>query len=292
MRSFENCNPIVITIYFLSVMGVLTFSQDPILLMLCFIGALGYILVRGSRLSAKSHLFYFVLFFVLAVLNPLVSHNGKTVLFVINDSPVTLESLVYGIVSGGIIVTVLYLFRIFSEIMTRDKLLYVFGSLSPKLVLILSMGIRYVALLRERRSKISESQKALGLYKEDNILDKTKSDLRVFSILISWALENGIITADSMAARGYGRHRRTYFSLFKFTKIDLLVLVLTIICLVLSVVGMALGCIDFEFYPTLEFAKITPLGIASYSAYGTLAVLPIILETEERIRWKYLRSKI
>lgn len=288
MRSFENSNPIVITLYFLSVIGILMFSQNPILLLLSFLGSFFYTLIRSRRIPV----FYLFLFILLTLANPLMSHNGKTVLFVINDSPITLEALVYGAVSAGILITVLCLFRIFSEIMTRDKLLYVFGSLSPKLALILSMGLRYVPLFRERARKISESQKALGLYKEDNILDKIKSDLRVFSILITWALENGITTADSMSARGYGKRRRTYFSLFKFRKSDALLLILTMLCSALTLIGMAMGTLDFIFYPTLKFVNLAPLGVAAYTAYGLLSVLPIILETEERLRWKYLQSKI
>jgi energy-coupling factor transport system permease protein len=288
MRSFENSNPIVITLYFLSVIGILMFSQNPILLLLGFLGSFFYTLIRSRRIPV----FYLFLFILLTLANPLMSHNGKTVLFVINDSPITLEALVYGAVSAGILITVLCLFRIFSGIMTRDKLLYVFGSLSPKLALILSMGLRYVPLFRERAKKISESQLALGLYKEDNILDKIKSDLRVFSILITWALENGITTADSMSARGYGKRRRTYFSLFKFRKSDAILLILTILCSALTLVGMAMGTLDFIFYPTLKFVNLAPLVVAAYSAYGLLSVLPIILETEERLRWKYLQSKI
>ena len=288
MRSFENSNPIVITLYFLSVIGILMFSQNPILLLLGFLGSFFYTLIRSRRIPV----FYLFLFILLTLANPLMSHNGKTVLFVINDSPITLEALVYGAVSAGILITVLCLFRIFSEIMTRDKLLYVFGSLSPKLALILSMGLRYVPLFRERAKKISESQLALGLYKEENIFDKIKSDLRVFSILITWALENGITTADSMSARGYGKRRRTYFSLFKFRKSDAILLILTILCSALTLVGMAMGTLDFIFYPTLKFVNLAPLGVAAYTAYGLLSVLPIILETEERLRWKYLQSKI
>ena len=291
MRSFENGNPMVITVYFLSVIGILMFSQNPVLLLLCFVGAFSYTLMRRN-VSVRSHLFYFLLFTVVTMINPLVSHNGKTVLFVINDSPITLEALVYGIVNAGILITVLYLFRQFSEIMTRDKLLYVFGSVSPKLALILSMGLRYVPLFRERAKKISESQKALGLYKEDHIFAKIQSDLRVFSILITWALENGITTADSMAARGYGKYRRTYFTLFKFRKSDAFILILTILCSVLTILGMASGVLDFIFYPTFYFSDATPLGIISYTAYGILTLLPIISETEERLRWKYLQSKI
>jgi len=294
MRSFAQCNPIAVTVYFLSVSGILMFSQNPILLALGFSCALIYALIRVERPTAGEHMFCFFLFLLLTLINPLLSHNGKTVLFVINDSPITLEATVYGAVSAGTLVTLLYLFGSFSRVMTRDRLLYVFGSLSPKLALILSMGLRYVPLLRDRAKRIAESQRALGLYQQENIIDKIKSDLRVFSILITWALENGITTADSMAARGYGTHKRSFFTRFRFGSRDILLLTVTLACTTLTAIGMALGTLDFVFYPTIAFASggIPPLSVAAYTAYGILAALPIILETEECVRWKYLRSRI
>ena len=292
MRLFENYNPIVITLYFLSMSTVLMFSQSPLLLLIGFSGIISYFCIRDKKKSFRSHLFYILLFIILTFINPLVSHNGKTVLLVINDSPITLEAIVFGAVSAGILVTILYLFRIFSDIMTRDKLLYVFGKLSPKLSLILSMGIRYVHLFMERTKKISDNQKALGLYKDDNILDKIKCDLRIFSILITWALENGITTANSMEARGYGKQRRTYYSLFKFRKADIFILAITLICTSVTLSAIILGNNDFTFYPTLKISDATPLGVASYISYGILAFMPTFNETEEKLKWRYLESKI
>lgn len=292
MKAFERYNPIVITVYFLSASLILMFSQNPILLLEGFCGATAYSLARGKGRSVKAYAFYLALFIILSLVNPLFSHKGETVLFVMNDSPITLEALVYGMISAGLIITVLLIFGIFTDIMTRDKLLYVFGKLSPKLALILSMGLRYIPLLRDRGKRIGESQRALGLYKDDNIFDKIKSDLRVFSILITWALENGITTADSMSARGYGKKKRSYYSLFGFGKSDVAVLILTILCTALTVVGMAFGSLDFIFYPSFMWAELTPLGVAAYTAYGVMISLPTILETEERIKWKYLQSRL
>ena len=292
MKAFERYNPIVITVYFLSASLILMFSQNPVLLLEGLLGVIAYSLMRGKGRSIKAYAFYLALFVVLSLVNPIFSHKGETVLFVMNDSPITLEAFAYGMVSAGLIITVLLMFGIFTDIMTRDKLLYVFGKLSPKLALIFSMGLRYIPLLCGRAKKIGESQRALGLYKDDNIFDKTKSDLRVFSILITWALENGITTADSMSARGYGKKKRSYYSLFGFGKSDAAVLILTILCAALTLVGMAFGTLDFIFYPSFGWAELTPLGVAAYAAYGMLAALPAILETEERIKWKYLQSRL
>ncbi len=292
MRAFCEYNPIVVTAYYLAATGILMFSADPVLLIIGLAGALSYFLLKKGAKGVRLHLFCLFLFIVLTIINPLFSHNGKTVLFVINDSPVTLEATVYGAVSAGTMVTVLYLFRSFTDIMTRDKLLYVFGKLSPKAALVLSMGLRYVPLFSERAKRISESQRALGFYKEDNIIDKIKCDLRVFSILVTWALENGIMTADSMAARGYGIRKRTYYSVFKLERTDVFILILIVLCSVTTVIGIGFGAIGATFYPGIELSALTPLGIASYISYGILSFLPLFTETEESLRWRYLLSKI
>ena len=176
MRSFENCSPIVVAVYYLSTVLLLMFFQNPFLLLLGFLGGFSYTFLQSRRLSLKWHLGFFLLFLLLTLINPLFSHNGRTVLFFLNDAPITLEAILYGAVSAGGIVTVLYLFSSFTGIMTRDKLLYVFGAFSPKLALILSMGLRYVPLFRERAGKIADAQRALGLYKEDNIFDKIENE--------------------------------------------------------------------------------------------------------------------
>ena len=292
MRLFEDYNPIVVTLYFLLCSSVIMFSRNPVLLLISFIGGISYFLVRNKENTLKTHLFFFLVFLVLTLINPLISHNGKTILFFINDSPITLEATVFGAVSAGMIVTVLYLFKIFSSIMTRDKLLYVFGKLSPKVALILSMGIRYISLFKERAKKIADSQKALGLYKDDNIFSKIKCDLRVFSILITWALENGIVTANSMEARGYGKHRRTHYSLFKFRVADVMLLSVTLLCSAFTLTFIFLGKLDFVFYPAIKLADLNIFSISAYISYGILSFLPTFNEIGEKLKWSYLQSKI
>lgn len=292
MQAFENYNPIVITIYFLSVICILMFSHNPVFIIITFIGVTSYMSLQHPKKKNKSYIFYFILFMILSLINPIVSHNGRTVLFVVNDAPITLESIIYGVVSGGGIVCAILLFRSYTIIMTIDKLLYIFGRLSPKISLIMSMGIRYVGLLRERWQKIKMTQRALGLYNEDNIFNKIKSDLRVFSILVTWSLENGIITADSMAARGYGRKRRTFYSNHLWKRTDSVLLLVILLCPAVIIYGMISGSVTFTYYPDINMSTVTPVSVITYCAFGLLAMLPTILEMEERIRWNYLQSKI
>ncbi len=303
MRSFEEYNPIAVAVYFLATVGIAMFGMNLIITLLSLTGALLLYFIRNS--SKEGHLglslgisaseirfvgFTLILFLIMALINPLVSHSGVTVLFVMNDNPITLEAFIYGVAASLMIVSVLYWFNIFSKIMTSDKLLYIFGRLSPKLALIISMALRYVPLFGEQYRKVKQSQKALGLYKEDNMVDSFKGSLRVFSILITWALENGIITADSMAARGYGVGRRSRFSLFRYRQQDILILTLSIILCVLTLFGIS-GA-QFVYYPAILVPKINIRNFAGYLAYGILVLLPTIIEVKEALKWKYLRSKI
>lgn len=283
MKAMERCHPAVLTVYILAVAGITMCSLHPVVLVLSLFGSILTFCLCGGR----SHGYFLGLFLLLALLNPLVSHSGTTVLFVLNHNPVTLEAALYGLVSAMGVLAVIYWFRTFSTIMTSDKLLYVFGLLSPKLSLVLSMAIRYAGLFRRQAQKTTEAQRALGLYREDNLLDSFRGGVRIFSILLTWALENGITTADSMAARGYGCGRRTHFSRFRLRRTDIVFLLLTLLCTTLCGVGMVMGTWDIRFYPTITTAPASVGGILSLTGFGLLVSLPTLFHCKEALQWHY-----
>ena len=292
MTVLSELNPISAFLWLMTAAGIAMFSFNPIILILSIIGAVMYFVVRNPETGWKSHWIYIAIFFVSALINPLFSHSGSTVLFVMNDNPITLEAVYYGMVLGGMIAAVMYWFKSFQQVMTTDKLLYVFGSALPKLTLMLSIALRYIPLLKKQTKKIRDAQKALGLFSEENAIDRLKGEMRIFSVLVSWALENGIITADSMSARGYGIGRRTRFALFRFHARDAAV---CLSCIALGgyvIYAMASGAIGCEFYPRFCLNTTGVVSTAAYIAYGLIALFPSFLELEEKVRWKSLKSKI
>ncbi len=292
MRHFSELNPLAVTVYFFCVTGIAMFSSYPLLMIAALLGGVIFFIVRNGSSHARSHIFFLLLFIILALANPLMSHNGVTVLFVMNDNPVTLEATLYGLNSAAMIVGVLYWFRSFTQIMTSEKLLYITGALSPKLSLVLSMALRYVPLFSKQSKKIKDSQTATGLFSDDNIIDDIRGRMRIFSILITWALENGITTADSMAARGYGVGRRTQLRRFHFRRGDVLLLIVSLTLTGITAVALSLGKLSWNFYPAIEHSSPDILGICGISAYSALVLLPVIIETEVSLKWKYLLSRI
>ncbi len=292
MKSLSESHPVVTALYFLSVTGIAMFLQHPGITACSLLGAMLLFLLRNGAREGKSHLWFLGLFAVMALVNPLVSHNGATVLLVINHNPITLEALLYGISMSASLLAVLYWFRSFSQIMTRDKLLCVFGKLSPKLALILSMALRYAALFSAQTRRVVQTQKALGLYREDHILARLRGGVRIFSVMLTWALENGITTADSMSARGYGIGKRTQFSVYRFYWKDAVLLGLCILLVLLVLSGAAAGSLEFHYYPTIHSGVQDVWQSISLASFGLLALLPGILEIKEKIKWNCCLSKI
>ena len=206
MRAFSDYNPAAVAVYLLAVMLVAMFCPHPIIAASSAVGACLFFLSVAKPGSGKTHLWFLVLLLAMTAINPIISHNGVTVLFVLSSRPVTLEALLYGLNTAVMIVGVLYWFAGLSAIMTHDKWLYLLGSLSPKLALLLSMALRYVPFFSRQIGRVRRAQKGVGLYKEDNVIDRARGNARVFSAVIGWTLENGVIDGGfgEKIARFYG----------------------------------------------------------------------------------------
>ena len=291
--SFPEYNPAAVCVYYLCVTVPMMFCSNPLFSLLALAVGIIVLFMYDDKAKASSVLLYIAVPIAGALINPLFNHNGVTVLFVLNDSPVTLEAALYGLSSGLTISAVLVWFRSFTAIMTTDRLLYVFSLLSPKLALILSMTVRYIPLYRRQAEKTRNAQKACGISGEVSLPDKLCGGMRVFSAMVTWALENGVVTADSMTARGYGCVPvRTSFRIFKWFRGDTVLLLLSLAAAAVETWALVAKAVSYVWYPRI----IRPETGTAQILFGICAVLcmliPVIIEGKERLRWKYLQSKI
>lgn len=293
MIRFSAFHPTVSALYFLSVLLILMFSSHPFLLLIALFSGLLFFLQTQPRLpSWKEVAFYLFLFLLIALSNPLFSHNGKTPLFFLNGNPVTLESVLYGVNLAVMLLAVLFWFQCFNRIITEDKLLYLFGKFSPRLALMLSSALRFLPLLKTQTEKIRQTQQAMGLFTSESWSDQLRGGARVYSSLITWALENAIDTGASMKARGYGLPGRTHYSLFRFCRADALLLVFILLMDAITLSALATSQLSFAFYPALSTPAWNLPSCAGLAAFAILCFFPFILEGKERLQWNYLRSKI
>ena len=141
--------------------------------------------------------------------------------FVVGGILICISSLLpVEIFMGVMLVTIMFWFSSFNKIITTDKFVYLFGKIIPSLSLILSMSLRLLPNFKRQMQSIAESRKAMGKdIANGNIINKFTNAVSIFSIMISWAFENSIDTADSMKSRGYGVKKRTTFSIYHFYKL-------------------------------------------------------------------------
>ncbi|MDD6645695.1 MAG: energy-coupling factor transporter transmembrane component T [Oscillospiraceae bacterium] len=293
LKSFSTLHPFVLIVYFVTILVVSMFGTNPVLLFLSLVGGMMFFGMMNSKKAFFNDLaFYIPMFFLIAIINPLFSHNGVTPLFFMNGNPVTLEAILYGGNIALMLMAVVYWCKCYSEIMTTDKFLYLFGKVIPKLSLVLSMALRFIPLFREKHREFRMVQGASGLYDQKGFVNKIICELKVFSALVTWSLENSVDTASSMKARGYGLKGRTHFSMYKFRKRDGIFLAVNLLLFSVVAFGMGIGFVDFSFYPLVTEIKTGAVQIVVYISLGVMSLLPFITELWEVIVWKYSMSKI
>lgn len=293
MKAFGNYHPATLMIYFISVLLVAMFVSNLVLQLLSLSGAILFSVMLQKRSEILGNIgFYIPLFLLIAITNPLFSHNGVTPLFFLNGNPVTFEAIIYGIAIAVMIVGVMIWFKCYGEIMSSDKFLYLFGKAIPKLSLVLSMAFRFIPLFKRQLQKVNKAQKALGLYSSKSFMDKLRSSSSVFMAMISWSLENSMDTSDSMKARGYGLKGRTTFTLFRLYSDDIVLMTLCVSLMAITFTGIATGLTDFHYYPYISNLNRSPSAIIIYIAFGTISFLPFVIEVKEALAWKYYISKI
>ncbi len=292
MRAFDSYNPIVIFVYFLTVTVIAMFAFNPVMILITLFSEVVTTLLLRREKSGRFFGYLVLIFLITSLANPVFSHNGVTVLFLLNDNPVTLEAVLYGVSMGTLIIAVLLLMRVFSGMMTGDKILYIMGTTSPKLALLISMNLRFIPMFSRQAKKMEQTQTALGRYQDENALDDIAIKMNIFSMLITWGLENGIITADSMSARGYGSGRRTNYSNYRFRKNDAFILIGIVLIAAVTIGLIAADKVNYSFYPHMSGIPHSAGAVICYILYGLMCLFPVVNEIGVRIKWRYLESRI
>ena len=293
MRYFDRLHPITAFVYFMLLLLVAMLTMNPVIITICYLSSVIFCgMLIGIRKLLSSLAYNIPLMLMIALTNPMFVHKGETILFFLNDNPVTKEAIIYGVFASMMIMSVFYLCRCYTEIMTSDKFIYLFGRVIPKLSLVLSMILAFIPKLKRKYREIDEAQKALGIYATQSYVDKLRSKMRVLSILLTNSLETSVDTADSMRARGYGLKGRTSYAIYRFTASDFAYLVFSIVFGVGAVVLIMLGASEFYYYPTVTVIEGSPIIYILYLSLALFAGSSIFMEVKENILWRYLKSKI
>jgi energy-coupling factor transport system permease protein len=285
---FSNFHPIINMIFYITVLGLTMFQMQAGLIVVSFFSALIYHFYLKGRSGLKYLAMIVGVFLATAIINPLFSHKGVTLLFYLpTGNPVTLESLIYGGSLAIMVCGTLLWFSSLNAIVTQDKLIEIVGRIFPHFALLLSMIFRFVPKYTRQIRKIHFAQKALGK-QNAGWKNRLKNGFETFSITTTWALENSVDTADSMRARGYGMGKRSTFHNHQFQFRDYVVLVWILCWTAVVFVEKIAGRIETVYYPFY----VVKGELFTYGAYLLLCLTPILINMEEALRWYRSKSKI
>ncbi len=289
---FAALHPAVQCLFFASVISV-TLGMDPLLLALSGLAAAGLIIrQQGIRKFGASLRLFLPTGLLMMLLNPLVSHNGVTILWYFPDgAPLTMESIVFGAAAAGMMLTLFGWFSCLQRVLTSDRIIYLIGQAAPRTALLISMILRLTGSCRHQWKAINAARYGLAP-PGGSAVHRLHSTVTMLSTLIGWLLEHSLDTADAMKSRGFGAARRRAYSPFRFRAQD------GRVCLLVAgsdaaLIGARLfHVLDHGYYPVFYSAPAAPLRAGAVLLFGLLVFLPLLIEGKEALRWQFLKSKI
>lgn len=305
--AFSRCHPLLNFFYFAVVLGFSMFMQHPVYLVVSFLAATSYSMwLNGVKKVLKMNfLLTLPSLLIVALLNPMFNHYGVTPLLYIESSGnwVTLEALVYGLVLGCVLFIMILWFSCYNQIMTSDKFIYLFGRIIPAMSLMLSMALRFVPHFAAQLKVIRNGQKCVGMDASNGKwLKKVRYALNMVSILVTWALENAIETADSMKSRGYGLPGRSAFSIYRFDRRDKILGGAMLVLSAFGIYGCSKGAAFAQYNPRILLAGFTIFGrtpqqacspllaVLTFLSFGIFCFLPLGLDLAEGYAMNKSRS--
>lgn len=270
MRLLEKTHPLTTFCYLLAVLAITIFCRNPVIIAESLVGSL---FAAGLSGKLRGALWLVLMAALVAVTNPIFSHNGVTVLFFVGDTAFTLEALFYGIVFGVMLSAAVLWCASAARFMTSDKYIWLFGRILPSSGLVLSCSMRFVPLFIRRTAEFASARGASSL----------KDYLKAFSSSVSYSAEEAMSSADSMKSRGYGSAKRSFYSNYSFGYRDFAALVVILICGAGSVILLAAGTASFCFYPAVSRIRLGFADTLLYVLFGILCMLPALAEVRIQI---------
>lgn len=290
--AFSGFHPAVNLAFFVASLATTMLIQQPVYLLISMFSGCVYLLYLQGKKGMLRQMGYLVpILLMMAVMNPIFNHEGATILWYLpNDNPITLEAVCFGLASAVMMGASIVWFNCCNVVFTSDKIIYLFGRGIPALSLLISMTLRFVPRFKNFLQGVLRTQKAM--HKPENTKEKLQQALAAFSTTVSWAMEQSIVSADSMKSRGYGIRGRTAFSIYLFeTRDGIALALLAVLC-----VGAAAPCLTgfaaWNYYPSLSGDLLGPVQVLAYLCCGGMYNLPLIIDFMEDRKWNSFRSKI
>ena len=204
----------------------------------------------------------------------------------------TVESFVYGLVIGLRFATLCMWLEAMFRVVSSDKVVYLFGRVSPRLSLFLTILLRLIPRIGREARKINLAQKGIGCgSNQGNVFRRFVNCLRISSMLITWMISALVLESDSMRSRGSLLRGRTAFSIYRFDNRDRTFVICMFFCVTLTTMGIILGATDMWYNPRIQWNTLDGLESLTAIGYLTFCTMPMVMELWTQYRFYAERKR-
>ncbi|ADU31110.1 energy-coupling factor transporter transmembrane component T [Evansella cellulosilytica] len=291
INRFEHFHPFVTFFYYAGVIILLMVYQHPTVLGAAFILILLVNYAQDRLRGFRKWAFFIIISGALIIiLNPVFNERGQHILFEVFGHRITLEAVVNGSITALTIMCVISLFISYNEVMTPNKLLYLFARFLPQFAVLLMLTLRFIPLMKRRLDDISVVQQSKGIFVNGGRWrDRVKNGLLYVQALLTFSLEEAIQTADSMKAREYGKHKRSSYEHFRFKRMDYFLLISLILFLTICIIGRINGYLHLKIYPVMDSLFLSHIESFYFFCFVIFLSIPLLIEVGGKIRWRLLK---
>lgn len=232
--------------------------QHPVVLLAAGGGAMAAATFAGVAAQVRrAALLGLPIAVVIALVNPLVSQNGQTVVLQLGELfghrfDVTLEAIVFGLVAGLRVIVLVAAFGLFNAVVDPDELLRAVRRFSYRSALTASLATRLVPVLVRDAGRMGEAARCRA---------RPAPRTAVARAALASALDRAIDVAAALELRGYGSAVRPARRRRPWSRHDLRVAASAVFLAVLLIAARVAGVGDFEPYPALAMS-VTPADAA------------------------------
>jgi energy-coupling factor transport system permease protein len=183
---------------------------------------------------------------VIALVNPLVSQNGNTVILRLgalfgHHFDVTLEAMLFGFVAGLRVIVLIAAFGLFNAVVDPDELLRAMRRVSYRSALTASLATRLVPVLVRDAARMGEAARCRA---------RPAPRTAVARAALASALDRAVDVAAALELRGYGSAVRPARRRRPWSRHDIRVAAAALLMVLVAVVMRVAGVGAFEPYPS------------------------------------------
>jgi len=207
---------------------------------------------------------------VIALLNPLITRNGLTVIARLGEAPVlgrldvTLEALVYGVVLGLRALALILCCALYAAVVDPDEVLRLFRRVSFRSALTATLATRMIPVLQRDGRRMADAQRCRA--------GTPPSRVALVRAVAAGALDRAVDVAAALEVRGYGTARRPPRVRAPWSRHDLAFAAAALALVALAVGGRMAGAAAFGTYPLLHGSW----GAGAWALAAALVAAPLL----------------